>query len=162
MEQERCNIPSIKDESTVEAIARAFCGPCKRNKTDTLKTVGYSESYYNGGRSAEIVWGNERVKAAIARIDKETGDKREHDRTVSVELLRQNLVLLSERANGGDIQAIQARTAVIRELNAISNLHSATVFTGDDKPAELSEDQRKAAVAASKAVTGPTLAKETA
>ncbi len=134
-------MPSIKDESTVEAIARAFCGPCKRNKTETLKLVGYSESYYNGGRSAEVVWGNDRIRAAIARIDKETGGKREHDRTVSVELLRQNLVLLSERANNGDIQAIQARTAVIRELNAISNLHSSTVFDGHDKPTELSPDE---------------------
>ncbi len=65
-------MPSIKDESTVEAIARAFCGEAKRCKTEALRIVGYSKGYYLGGRSAEVVWGNERVKAAIARIDAKT------------------------------------------------------------------------------------------
>ncbi len=63
-------MPSIKDESTVEAIARVFCGEGKRNKTETLRIVGYSEGYADNGTSSVTVFGNVRVKAAIAKIDK--------------------------------------------------------------------------------------------
>ena len=64
-------MPSIKDKSTVDAIARVFCGEGKRCKTETLKIVGYKPSYYLGGRSDKAVWGNERVIKAIAEIDAE-------------------------------------------------------------------------------------------
>ena len=61
-------MPSIKDQSTVEAIAREYCSN-GRNKTEALKAIGYSKSYYEGGRSAEVVWGNERIIEAIRDID---------------------------------------------------------------------------------------------
>lgn len=146
-------MPSIKDESTVEAIARAFTSN-GRKKQEALSSVGYADSYaWGGGRGCEVVFSNVRVKAAIARIDTEIGDKREHDREASVGLLRQNLSFLSERANKGDIQAVQARTATIRELNAISNLHSSTVFDGGDKPSELTSEELEVLRADAKRLT---------
>lgn len=70
-------MPNIKDQSTVDEIARIFCDPKLGNrvKTKTLKLAGYSEAYYMGGRSAEVVWENERVLAAIALIDGKTAEK---------------------------------------------------------------------------------------
>ena len=145
-------MPNVNNPGTAEAIARAFTSN-GRNEEQGLLTVGYSKQYARGGQG-NLVYSNVLVKAAIARIDRETGGKRDHDRAVSIELLRQNLALLSERANKGDIQAIQARTAVIRELNAISNLHSSTVHdkSSTDKAlppaeaaviAELAEDYKR-------------------
>ena len=125
-------MPSIKDQSTVEAIAREYTSN-GRNKTETLKAIGYSESYYNGGRSAEVVWGNERVIAAIARIDEKTAVKHEHNQQIAIDLLRSDYANLKTRADNGDIQAIQARTAIVRELNACTGQHSSTLHT---KPTE--------------------------
>ena len=67
-------MPNIKDKSTVNAIAREFTSN-GRNKTSALKAVGYKSSYYLGGRSDKAVWGNERVREAIAKIDAETAKK---------------------------------------------------------------------------------------
>jgi len=59
-------MPCIKDKSTVEAIARAFCSN-GRVKSTALETVGYSRKY---SRTCGLkVLDNVRVKAAIARID---------------------------------------------------------------------------------------------
>ena len=128
-------MPSIKDESTVEAIARAFTAG-KRVKGEALRKVGYSRHYSE--HAGLKLFGNVRVKAAIARIDGKAVAKMDHDRDIAVTLLNENLIALTERVGNGDVGAISARTAVIRELNAISNLHSSTVHTSPDKPADLS------------------------
>ncbi len=67
-------MPNIKDESTVEAIAREFCSN-GRNKEKGMLDVGYEPSYARGGRGQGIVYANERVRAAIARIDAKTRTK---------------------------------------------------------------------------------------
>lgn len=72
-------MPNIKDKSTVEAIARAFCGECKRNKERTLALIGYKPAYYKSGRAVQVVYGNKRVKAAIARIDAKTTARSEYN-----------------------------------------------------------------------------------
>ena len=61
-------MPSIKDQSTVELVARLFCGECKRNKTQTLEKAGYGVGYA-AGRGHVPVFGNVRVMQAISRID---------------------------------------------------------------------------------------------
>lgn len=83
------------------------------------------------------------VKQEIARIEAEIRAEMRYDRETAVKLLRENLTHLTERVNKGDIGAIQARTAVIRELNAISNLHSSTVHTTEDKPLELTPEEAR-------------------
>ncbi len=71
-------MPNIKDDSTVEAIAREFCSN-GRNKAEAMLDVGYEPSYARGGRGQGMVYGNERVKAAIARIDSKTEARSEYD-----------------------------------------------------------------------------------
>ena len=62
-------MPNIRDQSTVEAIAREFCGEGKRNKTRTMVKIGYDEGYADSGKGHRTVFGNIRVCAAIKAID---------------------------------------------------------------------------------------------
>lgn len=141
-------MPNIKDKSTVEAIAREFCSN-GRNKLKALKTVGYQPSYYNTLGIGKV-YSNIRVIDAIARIDAKTEAKLEHNRDIAVKLLNENLSYLTNRVEQGDVGAIQARTSVIRELDAISNLHSSTVHTEPEQPNALTDtdiDELKAIAA---------------
>ena len=61
-------IPNIKDQSTVDLIANLFCGACNRNKTQTLVKAGYTHGYADG-LGQRRVFGNNRVRQAIAKID---------------------------------------------------------------------------------------------
>ena len=71
-------MPSIKQESTAEAIARAFTSN-GRNEEQAMLTAGYSKTYARSGLGHRI-YSDIRVKAAIARIDEEARVK--HDITV--------------------------------------------------------------------------------
>ncbi len=137
-------MPCIKDKSTVEVIARIFTsnGRCKGL---TLSTAGYSDAYaLEGGRGCDKVFSNVRVKEAIARIDAETKEKLEHNREIAIKLLTENLEALKTIINKGGVGivgAVSARTAVIRELDAISMLHSTTVITEIEEP-KLTEEEK--------------------
>ena len=121
-------MPSIKDKSTVEAIAREFCsnGRCKG---EALRTIGYKDSYCNT-RGIGVVYSNTRIIDAIARIDAKTTAKLDHDRTIAIGILNEALAIAREKHDSAGI--VQA----CRELDAISNLHSNTVVNkGDVMPA---------------------------
>lgn len=61
-------MPSIKDQPTIIALAKEYCSN-GRNKTEAMVTIGYSRHYADGGRGQGMVYGNDRVKAAIAEVD---------------------------------------------------------------------------------------------
>ncbi len=138
-------MPDIRDNSTVEAIAQHFCGDGKRNKTRTMLKVGYGTGYADTGRGQEKVFGNARVIAAIARIDAKTAKKLDHDRTIAIDMLVADYANLADAADRGNIQAVQARTAIVRELNAISNLHSSTLHTDTEQQRVLADSEREEA-----------------
>ena len=135
-------MPSIKDQSTVNEIARVFCGQGKRNKSETLRTVGYKDSYCDT-KGIGVVYGNVRVIAAIKAIDAKISKGIDHNRTIAIDLLVSDFAKLNAKANAGDIQAIQARTSIVRELNAISALHTQTVVTEDKTQPLSAEDKAK-------------------
>lgn len=112
----------------------------------------------------EVVYGNARVKEAIARIDAKTVEELDWNRATNLQnqykqMARYEAILADDPKN---FQALQGLDRVFRELNASSNQHSATVNTGAAKPIELTPEQQEQAKAAAKAVTKPTLVKETA
>jgi hypothetical protein len=115
-------MPNIKDQSTVEAIAREFCSN-GRNKTEAMITVGYEETYANGGRGQGIVYGNEHVRDAISAIDGKRAGELEHNRATALELLHEAIAMARIQGNTAAI------IAATRELDAISNLHKATIIT---------------------------------
>ena len=59
-------MPNIKDNSTVEAIARAFCSN-GRDKHKALLEVGYKESYARS--KGMLLYEDKRVMDAIERTD---------------------------------------------------------------------------------------------
>ncbi len=62
-------MPSIKDQSTVDLIARLFCSN-GRVKSAALSEAGYADSYaIEGGRGCGVVFRNVHVIAAIKGID---------------------------------------------------------------------------------------------
>ena len=115
----------IRDKSTVDAVAREFVAN-GRNKTQAMIAVGYDPAYSDSGKGHKLIYGNKRVIDAIAKIDAKHEKKLEHNRTIAIALLHKNIEYLTPAAESGDTRAISALTAVIRELSAISSLHSAT------------------------------------
>ncbi len=143
-------MPSIKDNSTVEAIAREFTsnGRCQEK---AMLVVGYSKAYARSGLGQRI-YADIRVKAAIKALDGEKQQKYEHNQEISIDKLYSDYARLLEKADNGDIQAIQARTAIIRELDHICGLQQTTLHTDAAKPEPLSEEElaeyRRLAIAA--------------
>ena len=78
-------MPSVKDQSTVEAIAREFCSN-GRSKEKAMKTVGYSDNYAE--HRADKVLSNVGVKAAIAVIDGKAAEKHVADRQYCIDRLQ--------------------------------------------------------------------------
>jgi hypothetical protein len=64
-------MPSIKNIETVELVAENYCSN-GHNKTKAMVDAKYSPKYADTGQGQEFVFGNIRVKAAIARIVAET------------------------------------------------------------------------------------------
>ncbi len=79
-------MPSVKDKSTVEAIAREYCSN-GRNEEKGLLAVGYSKNYARAG-AGNKVYSNVLVKAAIARIDAKTEKKQAVDRQYCIDKLQ--------------------------------------------------------------------------
>ena len=61
-------MPSIRQDSTVETIARAFCSN-GRKQEQAMIDAGYSKAYANS--YCGKLWENPRLRAAIRRIDDE-------------------------------------------------------------------------------------------
>ena len=109
-------MPSIKDDSTVEAIAREFASNGRR-KGIALQTVGYADSYsIEGGRGCDVVFHNVRVKAAIRRIDAKNEEKIEHTRNKSLQKLYLACDIAEDQRNPAGM------VAAMREADDISGL----------------------------------------
>lgn len=65
-------MPSIKDKSTIEALARAFCSN-GRKQEQAMIDVGYTPAYASS--YCGVMWDNQRVQAAIARLDEKTAER---------------------------------------------------------------------------------------
>jgi hypothetical protein len=77
-------MPSIKDPTTVQAIAREFTSN-GRNKTQCMITIGYGKGYSDTGAGQGSVFGNVRVIEAIRAIDDESATKTDITRELLVE-----------------------------------------------------------------------------
>ncbi len=151
-------MPSIKDESTVEAIARAFTsnGRCKGK---ALITVGYADSYaIDGGRGCDVVFSNVRVKAAIARIDAKTAKKADY----SIEKYRQELD--EARTHARELRQPSAEVSAIVAKGRSCGYDKDNDMGSKDQPqpitAAQAEEWRLMAQAATRASLGPKLSKE--
>jgi hypothetical protein len=105
----------------------------------------YKKAYPNckGGwnKLAANLMAKNGIKQAIRAEMGKIREKVDHTRDIAIEMLTTDRASLAEKAGNGDIQAIQARTAITRELDAISNLHSSVITTKQDQEPIKTEDQ---------------------
>ena len=126
-------MPSIKDQSTVNALAVKYTSN-GRDKAQAMRTIGYAESSCKSGKAVKDVYGNLRVIKAIAKIDTKTSKKYEHNQEIAIKKLYSDYENLETAAVGGNISAIQARTAIIRELNDITGQHKQIIDNRSREP----------------------------
>lgn len=124
-------MPNIKDQSTVDAIAREFTGN-GRDKGKALRTIGYSDSYCSTLGIGKV-YSNIRVIEAIARIDDVTKSE-----SIATRKIRQQFwtnMMTNDKANNGD----KLRAS---ELLAKSECDFIDVHTDlSDKPKDLSGNE---------------------
>ncbi len=149
-------MPSVREDSTVEALARAFCGEAKRSKGEAMRIVGYAESSCKSGQAMKDVYDNLRVKSAIARID--AVQAQIGHRTV------ENLDSMYQK--GFDVAETQKNpTGMATNTTGIARLYGMDRDAGaghEDKIPPMTEEDRKVLTGLGKALDGPKLAKETA
>lgn len=142
-------MPNINDDSTVEAVARAFTSN-GRVKMNALMEVGYNKRY---SRTCGLkIYDNIRVKAAIARIDAKTWAK-------SVKSRKQRQEFWSDVMETAPNMSDKLRASELLGKSE-ADFTETVINRSEDTTEPLSATERTAAVAAAKAVTGPKLAKE--
>lgn len=146
-------MPSIKDDSTVEAIAREFCSNGRIGRK-ALKAVGYSDKYAE--HRTDKVLSNVAVKAAIARIDAKS-------RLKSVKSRKERQEFWTDAMENAPNMCDRLRAS---ELLGKSEADFITV-TRDitEEPVELTLEQaalykEAARIAIADSLSGPKLAKE--
>ena len=151
-------MPSIKDETTVEAIAREYTSN-GRKKGIALQTVGYANSYsIDGGRGCNVVFSSVRVKAAIARIDEEQAQIGHR----TVEGLDKMYQAAFDASN-----ELKQPSAMVSAVTGIARLYGMDKDThvNEDTAQELSPEQARryrdmAGIANKDKIAGPQLRKE--
>lgn len=117
-------MPNITNNETVQAIAREYCSNGLK-KVEALVEAGYSESY---ARAIGLkLYDNVALKQAIEGIEAQKQAVSEHNYDTAVQMLRQRITWLDAKAEAGDTQAIQAQTAIIRELDCITGLQKQNI-----------------------------------
>ena len=126
-------MPSIKDESTVEAIAKEYCSN-GRNKAQAMRTIGYAESSCKSGQATGDVYGNLRVKAAIARIDEEQAQIG-HRTVEGLDKMYQEAFTASK--------TLKQPSAMVSAVTGIARLYGMDKDThvNEDKPAPQTHEQ---------------------
>ncbi len=125
-------MPNIKDQSTVEAIAREFTSN-GRNKTRAMIAIGYDEAYSDSGKGHKSVYGNLRVIEAIKAIDDKT-------RAESVASRKQRQEFWTNTMNNDPLMINKLRASELlgrSEADFTDNINSQNI----QKPALLTPDE---------------------
>ena len=124
-------MPSIKDESTVEAIARAFTSNGRKQEQAMIE-VGYTKTYAR--KYCGHMWANNRLKVAIGRIDAKQG--REQGRTV--QNLDEMYQAIFDQAKG-----LKQSSAAVSAVTGLARLYGMDKDNqvNTDKPADLTPDE---------------------
>ncbi len=144
-------MPSIKDDSTVNRIAEVFCGEGKRNKAETLRIVGYKDSYCDN-HGTGIVYTNDRVLAAIQRIDSATQAVSVYNTTESMKRKENLLNFARSRVEKGDMDAIRTSHVILKQMDNITGLEQQHIHDHAEQPAPMTEERRQALIEALKIV----------
>jgi len=117
---------------------------CKGNSLESARRAGYKGNSNTLGQIGHKLVNNGKIKEAKNKLLADVDRKIEHNRKIAIDKLTTDFKYLDKQAEQGNIQAIQARTSIIRELDAISSLHSQRIDTGaGDKLPELTDQERE-------------------
>lgn len=135
---------TAKQESFVQYFADSGSDTFN-NATQSMIKAGYDARYADN--HCNRVVGHGGVKEAIKAYKAKTTAGLDHTRQIAIDHLNSvidqcNIILEAQPHN---VAALTAKTGAIRELNAISNLHSSTLITDDKQEQQLSQAQAKAA-----------------
>ncbi len=123
-------MPSIKDESTIEALARAFTSNGRKQEQamiDVKYTPAYAKSYCGK------MWDNPRLQDAIARIDKEQAEIG-HRTVAGLDKLYADCYT--------EAQANKQPSAMVSAVTGIARLYNMDQPEGKaDQPASITEEQ---------------------
>jgi predicted phage tail protein len=146
-------MPSRLTEERAKAIAESYHNH-SFDKTNALKAIKNEDGsqYYSNSYCETLghkLYNNIRVKKYLDQIEAENKEILDYNREKAISMLKGNYDLLKVKAKASDIQAINARVAIIKEFNAISGLHVQTIKDGKEEverltKAEEAEAQRLA------------------
>ena len=132
------------------AFVKAYYEPTSDtfgNGVQSAKIAGYAGNDNTLAQTAHLLLRNNKIIQAGEKYRQEIASKLDHNREIAIKALNADYDRLEDKANNGDIQAIQARTAIMRELSAISNLHSTTINKNDisdsPRPADAIDKSRQ-------------------
>ena len=147
-------MPSIKDKTTVKAIAREYCSN-GRDKAEAMRTIGYADSSCNAGKAVKDVYGNLRVEAAIRRID-EAGAAKSETTVESVQAMYQEAYDLA--------QTTKQASSMVSAVTGIARLYGMDKDASNDKQEAppLTDQELEQFKEAAKLATGPKLKRNTA
>lgn len=127
---------TIKQEKFIQATIKGLNGfeaakeASYKGSDNTLRAIA-SENL----TKLNIIQAIDKIKAVIAK-------KVEHSYEIAVDMLTQRLAWLDIKAKEGNVQAIQAQTAIIRELDCITGLQKQNIITEKAEREQLSESER--------------------
>ncbi len=111
------------------------------NATQAYKTA-YPNSKGEWDKLGPRLRVKEGIKQAIAEIEAVQAVKQEHDREIAIALLLADHKHLAKAAKAGNIPAIQARTAIVRELDTISGLNKHILIDETEQSRPLTDTDR--------------------
>ena len=114
--------------ATDHYIANVIINPIAGyNWSQAMRDATYADSTIN--KTSGDIWGKPAVQEQIIEARNNITVQAKHDRNIALNNLYHDHASLQAKADTGDTSAVIARTAIQRELNAISALHSQTVNT---------------------------------
>lgn len=148
---------------------RAFTAAYYTPGSDTFGngTESARKAQYKGNSATLQVVGAENIcKPMIIaeknRIQAQTKAKYEHTEAITILNLTTDYAYLATAAGKGNIQAIQARTAISRELNSVMGLNRTNVHTTEEQPDDITAADRAELKQVAKRMLAIRLGKETA
>lgn len=146
-------MPSVREQSTnwdkgltarERCSIEGYCNPDSgtyNNWAQSYKAAGYSQC--KGWEiNAVKVLGKGHIKEAVRLYRAETHQIWAHDKQTAIDGLNRNLLRALIKADNGDIGAIQAITAIYRELDAISGLSKQVIVTEQQTPTLTDTEQQ--------------------
>ena len=91
--------------------------------------IAYPNTKAGHNKLSSRLMANDGIKQAIGTIQAQNKAIVEHNFEIAADMLKQRISYLQPAAAQGNVQAIQAQTTLLRELNDIAGLHKQTIDT---------------------------------